>query len=179
MDGSKKRPSLLAFVGSMLLLVLLAALASTSWATPAQLEGDTSDTIPDKFCYDENGFVARGESTEFEILVNHPISPTDTWYNTVITDNIDLNLEVTGVDTTRGNATWTDHTVTFTLGTMVPGDSATLNVDVTVNDDAPQGYDVYNTAYMSHVGWSVASSDTWMCRIAYEQRLPLAMRRYQ
>jgi hypothetical protein len=177
MDWNRKKLSLLGFVGSMLLLVVLAALGSTTWATPAQLEGDPADTIPDKYCDDP--LVMRGDSTEFEILVNHPVSPTDTWYSTVITDSIDPNLEVTSVGTTRGSATWTDNMVTFTLGTMVPGDSATLSIDVMVDADAPQGYDVYNTAYMSHVGWSVPSSVTWMCRIAYEQNLPLGMRRYR
>jgi hypothetical protein len=47
--------------------------------------------------------------------------------------------------------------------------------------DAVQGHDVYNMAYLSHVGWTVPATKTnaFMCRIAYVQHMPLAIRRYQ
>jgi hypothetical protein len=99
MEQRKKRVGLLGFVGSVLLVAVLAALASSTWATPAQLEGDTSDTIPDKYCDDP--FVARGQSTEMRILLHCPI--TDTWLNTVVTDTIDENLEITGLGTSQGS----------------------------------------------------------------------------
>src|SRR4030042_7170035 len=99
MDQRKKTISLVAFVGTVLLLAVLASLTSATWATPAQND-TTNNSIPDKYCYDAK--VARGQSTEFEILVHCPI--TDTWYNTAVTDSIDANLQVTGLSTTRGYA---------------------------------------------------------------------------
>ena len=182
MEQRKKKIGLLGFVGSILLIAMLASLASATWATPAQLVGDAGDTIPDKFCTDENGFVARGESAEIQILVHCPI--TDTWINTVVTDTVDANLEVTGLGTTQGSASWTGQNVTFTIGTMAPGSTVTLKIYVSVNDDAPQGYDVNNIAHMSHVGWGPIGSDleegrVWMFRIAYLQHMPLGMRRYR
>ena len=178
MEQRKKKIGLLGFVGSILLIAMLASLASATWATPAQLEGDPNDTIPDKFCDDI--MVGPGQSTEIEILVHCPI--TDTWINTVLTDSIDANLEITGLGTTLGSASWTGQNVTFTIGTMAPGSTVTLKIYVSVNDDAPQGYDVNNIAYMSHVGWGPIGSDleegrVWMFRIAYLQHMPLGMKR--
>jgi hypothetical protein len=180
MEQRKKRIGLLGFVGSILLVAVLAALASSTWATPAQLEGDGSDTIPDKFCDDP--LVARGQSTEIRILMHCPI--TDTWINTVVTDTVDANLDITGLGTTKGSASWTGQNVTFTIGTMAPGSSVTLSIYVRVNDDAPEGYDVENIAYMKHVGWRTVGSDeeggqVWMFRVAYAQYIPLWIRRYQ
>ena len=172
----KKKMGLLAFVGGILLIAALASLASSTWATPAQLGGDPSDTIPDKYCDDP--LVARGESTRIRILVHCPI--TDTWINTVLTDSIDANLKVTGLGTTKGSAAWTGQNVTFTIGTMAPGSSETLSIYVEATRDAVQGHDVYNMAYLSHVGWTVPATETYafMCRIAYLQHMPLAMKRY-
>jgi hypothetical protein len=177
----KKVSILAAIVGSMLLLALMASLASTTWATPAQ--NDTAYyPVLDKCCSDT--MVARGQSTQFTIMVNHPISYPDTWYSTVLTDPIDANLQVTGVGTTRGYATWVGQDVTFTLGTMYPGDEAILTIDVRVREDAPAGYDVTNIAYLKRSGYpTVESGDTllppWMFSICYEQKLPLAMRGYR
>jgi fimbrial isopeptide formation D2 family protein len=186
MDRRKKLTSLAAIVGSVLLLALLASLASITWATPTQ-NGPSDDTIPDKLCTDT--MVARGKSTQFTIMVNHPMSPTDTWYDTYLTDTIDANLRVMGIGTSRGYATWTGQDVTFTLGTMYPGDEATLTIDVTVRDDAPQGYVVSNTAHLKHVGWDTINStdppptgtpaSPWMFDVSYEQMLPLTMRNYR
>ncbi len=183
MDRRKKITSLAAIMGSVLLLAVLASLASSTWATPGQNDIG-GDTIPDKYCPDTD--LARGKSTQFTILVNHPMSPTDTWYSTFLTDTIDANLQVTGVGTTRGSGTWVGQDVTFTLGIMYPGDLATLTIDVTVRGDAPQGYEVNNTAYLKHLGWPTiestdppTNSSPWMFNVYYEQQLPLAMRRHR
>jgi hypothetical protein len=188
MDRRKKLNSLAAIVGSVLLLALLASLASITWATPTQ-NGPSNDTIPDKFCVATHPMVAGGQSTQFTILVNHPTDYPDTWYDTYLTDTIDANLQVTGLSTTRGSATWTGQDVTFTLGTMYPGDEATLTINVTVRDDAPQGYVVSNTAHLKHVGWDTINStdppptgtpaSPWMFDVSYEQKLPLALRSYR
>jgi len=177
MEQRKKRIGLLGFVGSILLIAVLAALASSTWATPAQLEGDPNDTIPDKYCDDV--LVARGQSTEIRILVTNPSSALDTWTNTVVTDTVDANLRITGLGTTKGSASWSGQDVTFTIGTMAPGSTVTLRIYVEVDGDAPQGHDVYNTAYMRHDGWGpVSSGSTWMFRVAYLQHMPLGMKRY-
>lgn len=176
MEQRKKRIGLLGFVGGILVVALLASLASSTWATPAQRPRMSDDTIPDKFCDDD--LVARGQSTEMRILVTNPADKPDTWLNTVVTDTVDENLQITGLHTTQGSASWTGREVTFTIGTILPGEWEELKIYVRVNDDAKQGHDVYNTAYMSHVGWSVPSSNTWMSRIAYQYYLPLAMKRF-
>jgi len=176
----KKVGILAAIVGSVLLLALMASLASTTWAKPVRTEIPAIPVLA-KYCSDT--FVARGQSTQFTTLVDHLIWPTDTWYSTVLTDPIDANLQVTGVGTTRGYATWVGQDVTFTLGTMYPGDLATLTIDVRVRGDAPQGYEVTNIAYLKRCGYpTIKSTDTllspWMFSICYEQKLPLAMTRY-
>ena len=180
MDQRKKTISLAAFVGTVLLLAVLASLGSATWATPEQMVRANDDSIPDKFCDDI--MVGPGQSTEIEILVHCPI--TDTWLNTVVTDTVDANLKITGLGTTQGSASWTGQNVTFTIGTMAPGSTVTLKIYVSVNDDAPQGYDVNNKAYVKHVGWRSVGSDeeggqVWMFRVAYLKHMPLTMRRYQ
>lgn len=178
MDLRKKKMGLVALMGTMLLLAVLASLVSTTWATPEQrVRANGGDTIPDKFCDDP--WVARGGSTQIEILVTNPVTATDTWYNTVVTDAVDANLRISGVWTGQGYASWTDGEATFDIGTMPPGTEVILKLYVQVNDDATQGHEVYNTAYMSHTGWGpIASDSTWMFTVAYEQYLPLSMRRY-
>jgi hypothetical protein len=176
MEQRKKRIRLVAFVGTLLLVAVLASLASSTWATPEQKVRADEQTIPQKYCDDD--LLAPGQSTEIRILVHCPI--TDTWINTVVTDTVDANLNITGLGTTQGSASWTGQEVTFTIGTMGPGTSVTMRIYVDVKDEAPQGYDVNNTAWMSHTGWGPVHSDSiWMFQIAYLQHLPLAMRRYQ
>ena len=112
-------------------------------------------------------------------MVDNPQPAGATWLNTVVTDTVDSNLQILGLSTTQGYAGWADHDVTFTIGTMPPGCLAKLMIYVEVKGDAPQGYDVYNTAYLSHSGWPTVPSEPshWMSRIAYQQNLPLAMKR--
>jgi hypothetical protein len=169
---------LLTFVGGILLVAMLASLASSTWATPAQNDDTWNNTIPDK--YSNKSLVGRGESAEFQILVNHPITATDTWYSTVVTDTVDANLQITGLGTTQGSASWTGQDVTFTIGTILPGEWETLKIYVRVNDDAPSGYPVTNTAYMYHTGWVWVASEpkAWMFCVAYQQYMPLSMKRF-
>jgi hypothetical protein len=176
MDQRKKRASLVAFVGTLLLLAALASMASSTWATPEQRVRANDDTIPDKACDDD--LLRRGDSSDYVIVVSHPMSPTDTWYDTVLTDTIDANLQITGLSTTRGYAAWTDHQVTFTLGTMVPGDWARLEIHFTLKDDAPFGYIVQNVAYMHHQGWDWIPSEPMPVTftVGYENYMPLSLR---
>ena len=177
MEKWVKTISLLAFLGSILLIAVLASLASTTWATPEQIPRMNDDTIPDKYCDDI--LVGKGQSTEIRIVVSNPSTASDTWLSTVVTDTVDANLQITGLGTTLGSASWTGQGVTFTIGTMAPGSSVTLRIYVEVKGDAEQGHDVYNTAYLSHTGWGpVSSVSTWMFKVAYLQYMPLAMKRY-
>lgn len=178
MEQRKKKMGLVALAGTALLLAVLASLVSTTWATPEQrVRTNGGDTIPDKYCDDV--WVARGGSTQIEILVTNPVTATDTWYNTVVTDAVDSNLRIAGVWASQGYASWTDGEATFDIGTMPPGTEVTLRLYVWVDEGATPGYEVYNTAYMSHTGWGPVESDsTWMFTVAYEQYLPLAAKRY-
>jgi hypothetical protein len=177
MDRRTKRLGMVALLGTALLLAALASMASNTWATPEQRVRANDDTIPDKTCDDD--WVARGESTQIEILVNNPASALDTWYDTVVTDTVDSNLRIAGVWASQGYASWTDGEATFDIGTMPPGTEATLRLYIWVDEDATPCYDVYNTAYLTHVGWGpVSSGSTWMFRIACEQYMPLSMKGY-
>jgi hypothetical protein len=177
MEQRKKRISLVVLVGTLLLVAVLASLASSTWATPEQIVRANGQTIPQKYCDDD--MVAPGQSTEMRILLTNPSSASDTWTSTVVTDTVDENLQITGLHTTQGSASWTGREVTFTIGTMAPGTSVTLRIYVDVKDDARQGYDVNNTAWMSHTGWGpVSSVSTPMFRVAYLQYLPLTMKRF-
>jgi len=178
MDLRRKKMGLVALMGTVLLLAVLASLVSTTWATPEQgVRANGGDTIPDKFCDDT--WVARGKSTQIEILVTNPDSALDTWYNTVVTDAVDSNLRIGGVWTSQGYASWADGEATFDIGTMPPGTEVTLRLYVWVDEGATQGHDVYNTAYMTHTGWGpVSSGSTWMFKIAHAQYLPLSIKRH-
>jgi hypothetical protein len=64
---------------------------------------------------------------------------------------------------------------------MAPGSTVTLRIYVRVNDDAPEGHDVDNTAYMKHDGWRSVGSDEEdgrVFRVAYDRYVPLAMKRF-
>jgi len=177
MNRQRKKLGLLTFVGATLLVVALLSFGSSTWATPPQLDSPGYDTIPDKF--PDKTLVRRGESAEFTILVTNPYTATDTWTNTIVTDTIDSYLDVTGLGTTQGSATWVGQNVTFTIGTLPPDSSVTLNIYVKVKVTAPEGYDVENTAYLTHTGWGpVLSELPWMFRVAYDSYLPLGMKRY-
>jgi hypothetical protein len=177
MDQRKKRASLVAFVGTLLLLAALASMASSTWATPEQRVRANDDTIPDKYC--DPTWLMPGESTEIRIVVTNPDSALDTWYTTLVTDAVDSNLRIAGVWSSQGYASWTDGDVTFDIGTMTPGTEVTLRLYVEVNDDATPCHDVYNTAYLTHVGWGpVLSENSWMFRIACERYVPLSIKHY-
>lgn len=180
MNRQRKKLGLLTFVGATLLVVALLSFGSSTWATPTQLNSPGDDTIPDKSS--PRALVGRGQSTEFTILVTNPDDEPDTWANTIVTDTIDSYLNVTGLDTTQGSATWAGQNVTFTIGTLPPGSSVTLTIYVKVKDTAPKGYDVENTAYITRAGWVLKPSDPEIPHMfyvaTYESYLALGMKRY-
>lgn len=176
MNRQRKKLGLLTFVGATLLVVALLSFGSSTWATPPQLDSPGYDTIPDKSS--PKALVRRGESTEFTILVTNPYSATDTWTNTVVTDTIDSYLNITGLGTTQGSATWVGQNVTFTIGTLAPDSEVTLKIYVKVSCTAPEGYDVENTAYLTRAGQEDQSPLPHMFRIAYDSYLPVGMKRY-
>ena len=166
-------------MGSSLLVAVLLLLRAATWAAPEQTPGLYG--VPVLFKFSDKTLVPPGQSAEFLIMVDNPQPAGDTWLDTVVTDTVDSNLKVTGVGTSQGYAGWTDGYVTFAIGTMPPGRTVNLTIYVEVKADAPQGCDVYNTAYMKHVGWGLIPSDSnpWMFRIAHLQHMPLTMRRCQ
>ncbi len=176
MNRQKKKLGLLTFVGATLLVVALLSFGSATWATPPQLNSSGDDTIPDKSS--DKTLVRRGESAEFTILVTNPDDEPDTWKNTVVTDTIDSYLNVTGIGTTQGSATWAGQNVTFTIGTLPPGSSVTLKIYVKVKGTAPGGYDVENTAYLTRAGQEDESPVPHMFRVLYDSYLPVGMKRY-
>jgi hypothetical protein len=160
-------------------MAVLFCLTLATWAAPDRSPGLYS--IPVLFKFSDEPLVAPGQCAQFRIGVVNPPPSGQTWLSTVVTDTIDPNLRVTSVGTSQGFAGWSDGDVTFTIGTVPPGRTVKLTVDVEVKGDAPKGYDVYNTAYMSRMGWPTIPSWTspWMFRVAYLQHMPLTMSRFR
>ncbi len=170
------------FVAATLVMVALLSFGSSSWATPTQGVRLYDDTVPDKS--PDVDWKKRGESAVFTIGVTNPVTATDTWWNTVATDTVDSYLDITSVSTTQGSTAWVGQDVTFTIGTMAPGSSVTLEIDVEVGADAPNGYDVENIVCVKHVGYRTFCSDEdpeadiHMFYVYHHRYLPLGMKRY-
>ena len=153
MKTRKNRRNLLVFVMMGLLIVAMLSVSPSAWATPAQrARGQQTVTIPPVKSSDK-AVVSPGDKLVFEILVANPASASDTWTGAVVTDHVDSNLRIDNVTTTQGSASWAGQTVTANLGNIPPGTTVTIRIYVTVRDIAPIGYEVVNTAYLSHSGY--------------------------
>ena len=153
MKMRKNRRNLVAFVMMGLVIVALFSVTPSAWATPAQGTGaNQTVTIPPIKSADK-AVVSPGDTLVFEILVANPASASDTWTGAVVTDAVDSNLRIDNVTTTQGSPGWAGQTVTVNVGNVPPGTTVTIRIYVTVRDTAPIGYEVVNTASLSHSGY--------------------------
>jgi uncharacterized repeat protein (TIGR01451 family) len=144
---------LLALVATGLVILALLSLTPSAWATPDQGTGAQQTVTIPPIKTSDKAVVSPGQKLVFEIVVANPSSASDTWMSAVVTDQVDSNLRIDNVTTTQGTASWVGQAVTANIGNVPPGTTVTIRIYLTVRDTAPLGYEVVNTAALSHSGY--------------------------
>jgi uncharacterized repeat protein (TIGR01451 family) len=139
----KKRWGFVVLVSTALVLVGLLSLTSTAWATPAQEHAQQQSVPPVKTS--SKTTVSPGDELVFEITFT--AGPT-TWYNVVVTDDLDPFLKIDSVWTSQGTASWSGQLVTVDVGDVGPGVQVIIRIYCTVRDNVPGGYEIVNTAVL-------------------------------
>jgi uncharacterized repeat protein (TIGR01451 family) len=139
----KKRWGFVVLASTVLVLVGLLSLTSTAWATTSQKHAQQQSVPPVKTA--DKTIVIGGEELVFEITFT---AGPDTWYNVVVTDNLDPYLQVTSVWTSHGTASWAGQLVTVNVGNVTAGTTVTIQITCTVSDTVPGGYEIVNTAVL-------------------------------
>jgi len=139
----KKRWGFVVLVSTALVLVGLLSLTSTAWATPAQKHAQQQSVPPVKTS--DKTTVVGGEELVFEITFT---AGPDTWYNVVVTDDLDPYLRIDSVWTSQGTASWSGQLVTVDVGNVTAGTKVTIRITCTVRDTVPGGYRIVNTAVL-------------------------------
>ncbi len=143
MRERKKRWGFVVLVSTALVLVGLLSLTSTAWATPAQKHAQQQSVPPVKTS--DKTTVVGGEELVFEITFT---AGPDTWYNVVVTDDLDPYLRIDSVWTSQGTASWSGQLVTVDVGNVTAGTKVTIRITCTVRDTVPGGYRIVNTAVL-------------------------------
>ena len=92
------------------------------------------------------GLGAPGEALIWQITLTNTGDQAAT--NVVITDTLNSYFRINNVETSKGTASVSGQTVTFTIGTVNPGESVTLRIYVTITGVPPNGI-LSNTAYLT------------------------------
>ena len=77
-----------------------------------------------------------------------------------LTDTLPTVLTITGASTTRGTYSISSNTITFTIGTISPGQTVTLGILAQVNSTATGNVNYTNSATLSYVSISTSQSKT-------------------
>ena len=136
-----RRGALLALMAVALVIVALLSFSPVAWATPAQKHAQQQSIPPSKTA--DMQVVCPGENFVFEIAFR--AGPED-WYNVVVTDDLDPLLEILGVWTSHGTASYSGQLVTVDVGDLSAGDTVTIRITCTVEEGAPAGFRIDNTA---------------------------------
>ena len=176
-EKRRKLWSLLALVASGLVLLALAALGASVWATPGQTEEDqTVPSAPGKVL--QNTLLRPGSKEEFDICVTVPITSL-LWRNVVVSDTLDSYLTVAGVSATPGAGQWKGQNVTVTVEQLDPGESVFIDIGFAVNPDAPPGQAITNVARVYADNFEeIETSLPVTITVAYPLCLPLVMKGY-
>lgn len=97
--------------------------------------------------------LALGDSVTFTIIVRNPGDPaTDaSWYNLIVTDQVDPRLRIDGATTTRGTVTISGQTVIVDGGiTLAPGEQFVITIDCTLIGPVEEGDVLINTARLEY-----------------------------
>jgi fimbrial isopeptide formation D2 family protein len=143
MRERKKRWGFVVLMSTVLVLVGLLSLTSTAWATSAQRHSEQQSVPPVKTA--DKTTVTGGEELVFEITFT---AGPGTWYNVVVTDDIDPYLRIDAVTTSQGTPNWAGQLVTVDVGNVTAGTTVTINIRCTVRDTVPGGYEIVNTAVL-------------------------------
>jgi fimbrial isopeptide formation D2 family protein len=143
MRERKKRWGFVVLMSTVLVLVGLLSLTSTAWATSAQRHSEQQSVPPVKTA--DKTTVTGGEELVFEITFT---AGPGTWYNVVVTDDIDPYLRIDAVTTSQGTPSWAGQLVTVDVGNVTAGTTVTINIQCTVRDTVPGGYEIVNTAVL-------------------------------
>ncbi len=143
MRERKKRWGFVVLVSTALVVVGLLSLTSTAWATPTQEHAQQQSVPPVKTS--SKTTVSPGEELVFEITFT---AGPDTWYNVIVTDDLDPYLQIVSVTTSQGTASWSGQLVTVDVGNVPAGEKVTIRIYCTVRDTVPGGYEIVNTAVL-------------------------------
>jgi uncharacterized repeat protein (TIGR01451 family) len=143
MQRQKKRWGFVFLVSVVLVLIGLVSMTSTAWATPGQGRARQQSVPPVKTA--DKTTVGPGEELVFEITFT---AGPDTWYNVVVTDDIDPYLRIDSVWTSQGSASWAGQMVTVDVGDVPAGTAVTIRIRCTVRDTVPGGHEIVNTAVL-------------------------------
>jgi hypothetical protein len=172
----KRRWGVLVCVGISLVVAIAAYLGSGRWVT-ASPRGD--ETIPAPATKDvDKPLLLPTHDAVFDLSVGVP-GASLVWKHVVLTDTIDSYLTITGVTSSQGGIQIVGQAVTATLGTLEAGATATVEILVTVNADAPHGQLIPNVAYVIADEFpEVQVSDPVTITVGYPRYFPLMMKGY-
>jgi hypothetical protein len=141
-EERRKRRGFLTIAAIVLAVVaLLSFISPSAWATPAQEHSQQQSIPPVKEA--DMTVVCPGE--DFVFTISFRAGPED-WYGVVVTDNLDPLLKITGVSTSQGTAGYVGQVVTVNVGYVPAGTTVTITIDCTMQDTAPAGFRIDNTA---------------------------------
>jgi hypothetical protein len=173
----KRRWSLCAFVGATLLVVGVAYLSPGSWAAANANSEPVTVPAPAEKSVDE-WLLLPTHAAVFGLLIEVP-EESLIWHNVTLTDTVDSYLSITGVETSQGSFTVVGQAVTATLGSIDAGEMATVDIDVTVNADAPHGQLIPNVAYVNADNFCHPEpSNLVTITVGIPRYLPLVMKKY-
>jgi uncharacterized repeat protein (TIGR01451 family) len=92
------------------------------------------------------GLGAPGEGLIWQITLTNTGDVAAT--NVVITDTLNSYFTINNAETSKGTASVSGQTVTFTIGTVNPGETVTLRIYVTITGVPPDGI-LSNTAFLT------------------------------
>ncbi len=172
----KRRWGVLVCVGISLVVAMVAYLGSGRWAT-ASPRG--AETIPAPATKDvDKTLLLPTHDAAFGLSVGVP-GASLVWKNVVLTDTIDSYLTIRGAVSSQGGTEIVGQAVTATLGTIEAGATATVEILVTVNADAPHGQLIPNVAYVNADEFpEVQVSDPVTITVGYPRYFPLVMKKY-
>jgi uncharacterized repeat protein (TIGR01451 family) len=176
-EKRRKLWGLMALVVGGLVLIAIASLGASAWATPYQTSlGETVPTPPMKEA--DKDLVLPGDHAQYTVVLDVP-EESDPWPNVVMTDTIPAGLKLWGLTTTHGSAQMSGRSVTVTIDELDKDEAATINIYVSYEGGAEPGQKLINFAYGYADGFTeTLASEPVTLTVAFPLYLPLIMKSY-